>query len=245
MLAKRAEMIKETVRSLTEPERRCLRKRVAARCPVNARDTVKWAMISEGGLLLLDLLAAGLIALQLNPIVGGIGGGIIFVAGIVCLYAFIAVISGFFRWRRHYRDFSTDTLPAVRRVLEEGRVASRDVTASDVYEIQECEDEGPGYIFAIGDGKCLLLKGQKYAPEEDRMPWPARQFALVRSIDGQLWIGLFSSGETLSPSRTIEMAECTEEFIWSDREAVLDGQPEDILKGIKKSGQSDTQRLTR
>lgn len=106
---------------------------------------------------ILALLAAGLIALRPNPILGGIGGGIIFVAGIICLYAFIAVTSGFFRWRRYYRDFSTDTLPVVRRVLEEDRVLSRDVTASEVYEIEEFEDEGPGYIFSIGDGKSLLL----------------------------------------------------------------------------------------
>ena len=37
------------------------------------------------------------------------------------------------------------------------------------------------------------------------MPWPASSFSLVRSVDGTLWVGLFSTGQTLNPSRKIKM----------------------------------------
>ena len=236
-MAGRTKMIKEAVRSLRDPERRCLQERLKAQCPVTGRDTAKWAFIWAGGLVMLGLSAAGLIAFRPNPVLGGIVGGILFVAGIICLYALIAVLSGFFHWRRVYRDVAKNTAPLIRRALEEDRCLSRDVTASEVYEIEEFEDEGPGYIFAIGDGKSLVLKGQKYAPEEDQMPWPARAFSLVRSPDKSLWIGLFSSGAEMPPARTIKMEECLDEFVWSEREDVLDGQPEDVFRGIMKSGQ--------
>ena len=238
-------MIKETLRSLAEPERRCLQEQIAVLCPVNDHGTAKWTLIWSGGLLLLALLAAGLIVLRPNPVLGGVGGGILSVAGIICLYGLSAVISSFFRWRRVYRVFSTDTQPVIRRLLEENRVLSKDITASEVYEIPESEDEGPGYIFAIGDGKSLLLKGQRYAPEEDQMPWPARDFSLVRSADGAHWIGLFSRGETLQPSRTINMRECTNEFVWSEREDVLVGPLALVLKGIMQSGPDAEAHSTR
>ena len=230
---------------LSGSERRCLQDRLDAQCPVTARDTVKWSLIWLGGLLLLALLAAGLIALRPGAILGGIAGGVLFVAGIICLYAFIMVVSGFFRWRKTYRQFAKDTIPTVRRVLQEGRCQSRDVTASEVYEIEEFEDEGPGYIFALGEGKSLLLKGQKYAPEEDKMPWPAGTFSLVRSTDGGLWIGLFSSARCCCRRRRFQMQECKEEFVWSEREDVLDGQPDQVLKGITKSGQQAPATLRR
>jgi hypothetical protein len=228
-------MIKETICELTESERGCLQDRLDARCPVTARDTVKWSLIWLGGLL---LLAVGLIALRPGAILGGIAGGVLFVAGIICLYAFIMVVSGFFRWRKTFRQFAKETIQTTRRVLQEGRCQSRDVTASEVYEIEEFEDEGPGYIFALGEGKSLLLKGQKYAPEEDKMPWPAGTFSLVRSTDGGLWIALFSSGKVLLPTQTIQVQECKEEFVRSEREDVLEGQPDQVLKEITKSDQA-------
>jgi len=147
------------------------------------------------------------------------------------------VVSSFFHWRKTFHDLAEETVPIVRRVLQNGRCYSRDVTASEVYVIEAFEDEAPGYIFALGEGKSLLLKGQQYVPEEDKMPWPAATFSLVRSTDGQLWIGLFSFGQALAPTRTIEMRECKEDFIWAEREDELDGQPDEVLKRIMKGGQ--------
>ena len=233
-------MITESVRGLTGPERQCLQQRIAATCPVSGLGTTKWALIWAGCLLLLALAAAGLIALRPNPTIGGIGGGIILFAGMICLYALMAVVSGFFRWRRYHRNFVNDVVPILRKALDEDQVRSKEVTASEVYEIEEFEDEGPGYIFSLGSGKSLLLKGQKYFPEEEGMPWPACQFSLVYSVDGSVWVGLFSTGEELSPSRIIEMAECTDDFVWSEREDILDGEPDAVARGIMKKVQQSS-----
>ena len=201
-------------------------------CPVTVASTAKWALVWFVLLLFLGTLAAGVVALQPNPVLGGIGGGILFIAAVVCLYGLIAVITSFVHWRRVYRDFTEETAPAICKILEDGRVLSKEVTASEVYEIEEYEDEGPGFIFDVGGGMSLLLKGQKYAPEEDEMPWPASSFSLVRSVDGTLWVGLFSTGQILNPSRKIKMKDCTDTFAWSEHEAVLNETPEDVLKGL-------------
>ncbi|MHB0961139.1 MAG: hypothetical protein ACYC1V_32560, partial [Pirellulaceae bacterium] len=219
-----------------DTERRCLQERLTVPCPVTVASTAKWALIWFVLLLFLGTLAAGVVALQApHPVLGGIGGGILFTAAVVCLYGLIAVITSFVHWRRVYRDVTKETARAICMILEDGRVLSKEVTASEVYEIEEYEDEGPGYIFDVGGGTSLLLKGQKYEPEEDEMPWPASSFSLVRSVEGTLWVGLFSTGQTLCPSRKFKMEDCTDTFAWSEREEVLNSTPEEVLMGLIKS----------
>lgn len=70
------------------------------------------------------------------------------------------------------------------------------------------------------------------------MSWPAQDFSLVRSADKNFWIRVFSSGREMPPTRTIGMEECPHKFVWSERKDVMDGQPDDIFRGITKSGQS-------
>lgn len=225
-------MIKEYIRALTDTERFSLQERLDVPCPVSGWETLRWIVIWGSGLLLLSLIAVGLIAWQPHPVIGGI----LFLAGIICLYACLMVINGFFHWRKVDKGFRKKTIPIIKQVLEEGSCLSRDFRACEVYEIEEFEDEGAGYIFKLENNKCLLLKGQQYLPEKEMMPWPASEFSLVYSVDKNLWIGLFSSGAKLEPTRTIKMEECTDEYIWSEHEDVVDGSPEDILKGIVKSG---------
>lgn len=228
-------MISENIRVLTDTERRCLQEWLTSPSSVTVAGTAKWALIWFVLLLFLGTLAAGLVAIGPNPVLGGIGGGILFSAAVVCLYGLIAVITSFVHWRRVHRDFAEETAPAICKILEDGYVSSKEVTASEVFEIEEYEDEGPGYIFDVGGGMSLLLKGQKYEPEEDEMPWPASTFSLVRSVDGTLWVGLFSTGQTLSPSRRIKMEDCTDMFSWSEHEEVLNRTPEEVLMGLIRS----------
>lgn len=228
-------MIQETTRSLTADERRSLQDRLAECNPVTACGTAKWALLWAGGLALLGLLAAVLAALKPDPILAGIiTGTVLFVPGLVCLFGFLAVVADFFRWRKEFRSISKTTHPLIRNVLAADRVRSLDVSALAVCVIEEFEDEGAGYIFALGDGKSLLLKGQKYVPDRGDMPWPAAQFSIVRSEDGALWVGIFSSGPELPPARTVQIRDCTQAFAWSEQEDVLDGEPDDILKQIMK-----------
>ncbi|HEV7591346.1 MAG TPA: hypothetical protein VGO40_24750, partial [Longimicrobium sp.] len=55
---------------------------------------------------------------------------------------------------------------ALTRALEDGRVTVKRVSAVAVIEIEPLEDEGTGYVFDLGDGRVLFLKGQEYVPTE-------------------------------------------------------------------------------
>ncbi len=231
-------MYREIVRDLNEVERETLRERIETTAsPVSGRDTIKWVFVSLGAIGLLTLLATGLILLRPNPILGGLLGGVLVAAGIVGIYVVIVVISSYFRWARVTRHSQKDTLPLVKATLQEGKVLSQDVTATAVIEIVECEDEGSAYIFAIEDNRSLLLKGQRFVPAQENMPWPAAAFSIVRSRDGKLWIGVFSAGRELDPTQSLSMECCTEEFCWSESEDLVEGRPEDVLRRVRKTGQ--------
>jgi hypothetical protein len=203
--------------------------------PVSGRETIKWVFVALGAIGLLVLLATGLILVKPNPVVGGLFGGVLATAGILCLYVTIAGISSYFRWGRETRRFQEHTVPLVEATLQEGKVLSKDVTATAVIEIAECEDEGSAYIFAIEDNRSLLLKGQRFVPAHEDMPWPAAAFSIVRSRDAKLWIGVFSTGPALDPIQSLSMDRCTEEFCWSESEDLVEGRPEDVLRRVLKA----------
>ncbi len=112
---------------------------------------------------------------------------------------------------------------------------SKDVTTTAVIEIMECEDEGSAYIFAIEDNRSLLLKGQRFVPVKENMPWPAVAFSIVRNRDERLWIGVFSTGPALGPIQSIPMDRCMEGFCWSESEGHVEGHPEDVLRRMLKA----------
>jgi hypothetical protein len=93
-----------------------------------------------------------------------------------------------------------------------------------VVEIEELEDEGPGYIFDLGDGRSLFLKGRRFAHAVGG-PWPNSEFDIIRTVAAGLWIGLFCRGHRLTPTRLIENRECDPRVILSEHEDVVDGSP--------------------
>ena len=229
-------MYREIVRDLNEVERETLRGMIETTAsPVSRWETIRWVLVSLGAIGLLGLLATGLILLKPNPILGGLVGGVLATVGILCLYAIIVVISGYFRWGRVTRRFQEHTVPLVEATLQEGKVLSKDVTATAVIEIIECEDEGSAYIFAVEDNRSLLLNGQRFVPAKEGMPWPAAVFSIVRSRDGHLWIGLFSNGRELDPIQSLSMDRCKEEFCLSESEDLVEGRPEDVLRRVLKA----------
>ena len=229
---------------MTPAERKSLQERIGAASPVSTRDTLKWTAIWTVGLVSLIGLVVLILAFltRINAVLAGVVAAIPILAAIICLYCLIVVISGHLHWRRVFRDFNRNTVPLLKRSLERGEVRARRVVASSVIEIEEFEDEGSGYIFAIGGGRSLLLKGQQYSPIEESMPWPASEFELVRSADGDVWIGLFSKGALLEPMKTVPMEQCTPDFVWSEREDVLEDEPPAVLRGVLETVQQPPER---
>jgi hypothetical protein len=227
-------MYNETTREMTAEERKSLQEQLTSD-PVVGRWTIQWASVWSAGFIIIVLLAIGLVMLKLNPILGGIVGGFLFVGGIICLYAVYAITSGYFRWRNHFGKFQNDIVPQIKRALADGRVHVKQVTASAVIEIEQSEDEGSGYIFDIGQGKSLLLKGHRYSLPDDTMPWPASVFEIVRSADNQLWIGIFSTSQSLTPIRVVSTEVCSDDFLKSEKEEIVEANPEAVLNGILKN----------
>ena len=113
-----------------------------------------------------------------------------------------------------------------------GEVVPSDAAAKAVIELEEFVDEGGGYIFDIGDGQVLFLKGQQYFPVNDEMPWPNTSFEIVRTNPGNRWVGIFCYGGELPPIRTIETSECNEDVVWAEHEEIADGDLESFAKSL-------------
>ncbi len=229
-------MYEELTRNMNDQERAMLNKlSLSTYPPVTFAETIKWLAVWAGGILLCGLAATGLIILEPHPVIGGIIGAPIALAGIVCLYAIIMLVDGYFRLTHHHRDFVRGDIPEIKAALDDGQVFVKKVSAEAVIEIVEFEDEGSGYIYDVGDGKILFLKGQRFYPVNDDMSWPNSKFEIVRTVHGDMWVGIFCSGVQLTAIREIKTSECADDIVWADREDILDGDIEQFAKSITKA----------
>jgi hypothetical protein len=201
--------------------------------PVTIRGTAKWITLSLACLLVLGLLAYGVSRWTLPVIVLGAIGAIVLVAGIICTYIIIASIQGHVRWSRVGRDFRQRDVPEIRAALQTATVQVTTVRATAVATIEQFEDEGHGFIFDVGDGQLLFLKGQEYRPVDDAMPWPNTEFEIVRSTVGDRWIGIFCTGAALAPTTVLQSSDCKEEIIWAIREDVITAPMDEFLRSIR------------
>jgi hypothetical protein len=119
------------------------------------------------------------------------------------------------------------------RVLEDGRVTVKRVPAVAVVELEPMEDEGSGYLFDLGDGRVLFLKGQEYMPTgDDDPPWPNTEFEIVRATLDNTFIDLHCHGDALPPLRVIPGDDCDPESAWHEREEVLDITLDEAVKTV-------------
>lgn len=228
-------MYEELTRKMNAEERAILARRAAKTDPpVTLLGTTKWVLVWTTGMILCALVWIALFLLDVNPVVFGIVFGPFALASIICLYAIIVMIGGHFRWTGYHRDFLRDTLPRIDAALKSGKAFVKKVSATAVIEIVAFEDEVSGYIYDVGDGKTLFLKGQRFYPVSNDMPWPNSDFEIVESVDRNLWIGIFCSGHELTPVREIETEDCIDEIVWADREELLDGTIEEFAASIMK-----------
>ena len=232
-------MYDEFTRSMNAQERATLDELAAGTDPpVTAAGTIKWVFVWSGGIIVCAVAVTGLILADPNPIIFGIIAGPIGLAAIICLCAIMMLISGHFRWSRYHRDFVRCDIPEIQAALKHGDVFVKKVSATAVIEIVEFEDEGPGYIYDVGDGKILFLKGQRFYPVSEEMLWPNSEFEIVRAVHGEMWIGIFCSGQELAPVRELQTSECIDEIVWAEREELLDGNIEEFALSITTDNES-------
>ena len=226
-------MVRRETRRMNEQEAAVLRKTAEWAPGVSVGGTVRSVAVSMACLIALALVAYGAVRWRPPAIVGGMAGGVLLVAGIICTYIIIASIQSHVHWSRHQREHQQRDVPVIQAALRDATVNAMVVRATAVATIQQFEDEGDGFIFDVGDGQLLFLKGQQYWPIDDTMPWPNTEFEIVRTAVGDRWIGIFCSGEGLEPATVLQSAECSEEVVWGDHEDLLHVPMAEFLQSIR------------
>lgn len=230
-------MIATFQRKLTADERRLLAEADATfqRNPANQRELLLGFV-----LLLCAAVCAGLLVLliisKFPALLIGIGASVLILAGIVLVFFGGNMVSGWIHWRGVSKRRKADLSPAIRDALADGLVEVKRVTANEVIELEEWEDEGAGYIFGLGDGRSLFLKGQRYEPCGDSSVWPNTEFELVRTLKHRLWVGLFCHGEPLPPSQSVPLGQLPSDVVWADEERIFDAPPCALLERLRLQG---------
>ena len=201
-----------------------------------------WLAIVAVGILILSCIALLFDGKPGWPaLIGAVLAGVTFVACIIAGYCAYAVVAGYRRTVYYAANFAQKTAPQIRAALQDGRTSVCRVTSVGVIVIEEFEDEGSAFIYDLGDGTCLYLRGEGYYL--DNVPgtsWPVRQFDLVRAAANDLWLGVFNRERRLEPELEVSMEEMPREYAWGDSprsESVLPGRPSDVLSqlGYKSS----------
>jgi len=159
------------------------------------------------------------------------------IVGILSFYAACIVVSSHFRFAGYSRHFIRETAPQMLAALSDGRASVLRVT-SDNLIVVDGSDAFEGdmtYIYAIGDGTSLYLRGQDIGPEDRDATWPARSFEIVTTRAHGLWIGILACEGALEPSLTIPLEEMPEDYWWTsepESESILSGEPEEVLRRL-------------
>lgn len=209
-------MIQESLRELSDEERAELR---GAMRPLPTIPLIEWEAWWP---VLVGFGTLAVIALS-----GGSRGGLA-VAGVAALivasYHLGTTAARNARLRKN-RGFAAEYLArrheALNRILEDGRVAVKRVRAVAVVVLEPMEDEGFGYLYDLGDGRVLFLKGQDYPVPDDDEPWPNTDFEIARAVLDGTFIDLRLHGGPLPPLRVIRGDDCDPEVAWQEREEVL------------------------
>lgn len=228
-------MFTEYFRELTTREKSILHWQLEPRNPVSIWSTLRWVFSSFGVITFVIASIGWMIVRDVHPIVIGPVGGVLGVAGLVALYLLIASIRGHLHWSRQEKRHQREHAPTIRLAIQDGMALVKAFEASRVVELEEFEDEGVGYIFDVGEGQLLFLKGQEYRSAEDGKPWPNSKFEIVRTRLGQHWVGLFCAGEALTPIESLKSSDLTEDALSRVREEVVHSDIESLLATVRRS----------
>ncbi len=133
---------------------------------------------------------------------------------------------------KNLEAFQARRFSKLARALEDGRVTVKRVHAVAVVEIEPIEDEGTGYVFDLGDGRVLFIKGTDYFPEDEEASWPNTDFEIVRTVAAGQLLDVYCHGTALPPMRVIPGNQVDPEKGWDEREEVLQMSMDDALRTV-------------
>jgi hypothetical protein len=226
-------MIQESVRELTADERAWLQKTTRLPVPYGGRQRLMgpeaWGVLA--GVLFAIVMGAGktraglMIALAAGGLIGGWQVAARAVHNVRNRKTNAAIQAS---RQAHAAQMDRE----LARVLQDGRATVKRVRSTAVVEIEPLEDEGTGYVFDVGEGRVLFIKGPDYFPSEDGMAWPNTEFEIVRAAaDGRL-LDVHCHGAALAPLRVVPRDEVDPERGWDEREEVLEMSVDDAVRTI-------------
>ena len=221
-------MFETFTRTLNDRERSRLQKAIA-QAQHNASPFAAFQSLLIGSAVTIACGYAAVAAIvTINPFVGPLFAMPLGFGAVLGLYFVIQTIEGF----REGCRLARSTIPACRAALEEDQVAVKRIVASRVIEIESSEDEGPGYLFHIGDGRLFVLIGQDSDDLIEPAPWPNTEFELARTLRGDFWLGIFCRGVELVPVRVLQPSDCDADFVGSDREEIIAADLEEYADSL-------------
>ena len=125
-------------------------------------------------------------------------------------FFFLSIIASYYLFNPYWVNplVLTDPDEVMRRLKEDGLLATTDFQARRAFGVQEYEDEGLHYFLELSDGRVLFLSGQylyEYEPCEDdpenREPrrFPCTDFTILRhKVEGHV-MELICRGTVLEP----------------------------------------------
>lgn len=220
-------MIEESVREMSADERSALQ-RALRTLPAPTPRHLRQRLIEPAAVLALFVGLGVFMAIRMHPIAAAPAAGF----ALVFLYRLVVAYRGYARARTWHQGYDVRRQRELERALEDGRVTVKRVRAVAVVEIEPMEDEGNGYLFDLGDGRVLFVKGQDYRPLGDETPWPNTEFEIVRRHADGAFLDLYCRGEALPPLRVIGRDEYDHEGMWDERETVLEMSLDEALRTV-------------
>jgi hypothetical protein len=224
-------MIQESVREMSAEEQAPLR---AAMQPPALKPQP--FVTGEGWLMVAAwLLVPVVLWLRGERSVGGYAGVLVLGVGIAG-YHLVSVARANVRRRRNHMIWATQRAGELARVLEDGRVVVTRVRAAAVVQVEPWEDEGTGYLFDLGEGRVLVMKGDDFVDEEeDEARWPNTDFEVVRAAANRRILEMRLHGAALRPVRILEYGDYDAERWWNLPEGVLEMSLDDAVRSILRA----------
>lgn len=215
-------MIREFTRRMQANERRQF-----AQAVKRPSEATLWRTLRRIGFwLLIFILCLGLstLLLALPDPARSILMAVPSIGMVVCLGVIVLLIVDHRHEAQVERTWRREELPKFEHALRDDLVSVRRVQSSAVIEIWQFEDEGGSYIFDVGSGKLLYLKGQWTELRDDEAPWPNTDFEIARTARDRLFVDIVCYGEKLEPVRTIDPSEISDYDPWEECDELIEGE---------------------
>jgi hypothetical protein len=132
----------------------------------------------------------------------------------------------------------TELREKVRNDLSRDVAAVYRIAVKEALQIEEREDEGPGFFLRTADDRTMLFAGQ-YLEKYVRKGFPWTAFEIIESPESKMLLGLKSLGDRLEPLRRrspLSWEEARQSGILKKKYVFIDGDASSIWRADASQG---------